>query len=411
MTMNESGESVDDFAARARAWIEANLPKYEEPIVDDVDLQNRIFDAGFGGIAFPREYSGQGLTLAHQRVFYDIADESGRQVPAKYWVSIGMVAPLLLERGSEEQKQRFLGPLLRGDIVCIQLLSEPRGGSDLAGVTTRLTRDGETYVLNGAKMWSTNAYLADYGLCLARSDWEVPKHQGMSMILVPLKDNPGVTLRRTRMASGELGDVCEEFFDDVVLPIANRVGEEGDGWAVAQALMFHERNQTASIGYGYLGGQGKTTMVIDRSASAAALAGTARHRGSFDLHAQIAADVYVESVVTRLTGARVMRGMALGTHAGPWGSLGKLMGSEDSHRAALARLTVEGADAVVWDGDDVQLDNAGTDWLCARTGTIGGGTNEIQRNIVSERLLELPREPSFDRDIPFNEALRNASKF
>ncbi len=211
MSEHDASGSVEQFVARARVWLEANLPTWEEPPVDDVELQNRIFDAGFGGLAFPREYGGQALTLAHQRAFYDTADDLGRQLPMQYWVSIGMIAPLLLERGSEGQKQQLLPSLLRGDIICIQLLSEPRGGSDLAGVTTRLTRDGDSYVLNGAKMWSTNADLADYGLCLACSDWDVPKHQGMSMILVPLKDTEGVSLRRTRMATGELGDVCEEF--------------------------------------------------------------------------------------------------------------------------------------------------------------------------------------------------------
>jgi len=411
MSPTDALEPVEVFAARAQAWIEVHLPSLDEEPVDDRTLQQRIFDAGFGGLAFPVEYGGAGLTLEHHKAFYDLTDALGRQVPSQYWVSIGMIAPLLLERGSEEQKRRFLPPLLRGDLVCIQLLSEPRGGSDLAGVTTRLTRDGDHYVLNGAKMWSTNAYLADYGLCLARSNWEVPKHRGLSMILVPLKDTPGVTVRRTRMATGELGDVCEEFFDDVALPLANLVGAEGDGWSVAQSLMVHERNQTANVGYGYLGGQGRRTMVHDRGALAADLARTARRQGTATLHAQAVAEVYVESLVTKLTAARLMRGMALGTHLGPWGSLGKLMGSEDGHRAALTQLAVLGADGVAWDGDDVPPGNPGAAWLVARTSTIGGGTSEIQRNIISERLLGLPREPSFDRDLPFSEVVRRAARF
>jgi alkylation response protein AidB-like acyl-CoA dehydrogenase len=213
MRSDDGLEPLAQFAARARIWIATHLPRWEEDPIADRALQNRIFDAGFGGLAFPREYGGAGLTLAHQRTFYDTADELGRQVPTQYWVSIGMIAPLLLERGSDHQKRRWLPPLLRGDVVCIQLLSEPRGGSDLAGVTTRLTRDGDSYVLIGAKMWSTNAYLADYGMCLARSDWDAPKHRGLSMVIVPLRDTPGVTLRRIRMAKGTLGDVCEEFFD------------------------------------------------------------------------------------------------------------------------------------------------------------------------------------------------------
>jgi alkylation response protein AidB-like acyl-CoA dehydrogenase len=404
-------ESVADFSERARSWLSASLPSWDDEPVDDVVLQNAIFDAGFGGIAFPAEYGGAGLTLEHHKAFYDAADELGRQVPGKYWVSIGMVAPMLLERASEELKTEFLPRILRGDIVVIQLLSEPRGGSDLAGVSTRLTRDGDHYVLDGAKMWSTNAYLADYGVCLARSNWDVPKHQGMSMIIVPLKGGDGVTVRRTRMADGRLGDVCEEFFDGVVLPATNLIGSEGDGWSVAQTLMAHERNQTAGVGFGYLGGGDNKVMVADRSAMAADLAATARTRDTLGMHGQELADVFVDSVVTRLTSARIMRGQMLGTHQGPWGSAGKLLGSEDGHRAARARLATLGADALVWDGDEVELDNAGTAWLLARTSTIGGGTSEIQRNIISERLVGLPREPSFDRDIPYSEVLRNASKF
>ena len=404
-------EPVEDFAARAGAWIDANLPGWDETRIDDRTLQNRIYDAGFGGLAIPREYGGAGLTLQHHQAFYDTADELDRQVPRQYWVSIGMIAPLLLQRGSERLKQRMLRPLLRGDVICVQLLSEPRGGSDLAGVTTRLTRDGDHYVLSGSKMWSTNAYLADYGMCLARSDWEAPKHRGLSMILVPLKDTPGVTLRRTRMADGTLGDVCEEFFDEVVLPLENLVGEERDGWSVVHTLMVHERNQTADIGYGRLGGKGRsTTMVVDRTSTAAELAAAASRHERLDLHAETIADVYIDSLVARLTGERIIRWMGFGTHQGQWGSVGKLMGSEDGHRAALTTLAVSGADAVVWDGDDEQVDRAGSSWLTARTATIGGGTSEIQRNIISERLLGLPREPSSDRDIPFKDVLRNAAK-
>jgi alkylation response protein AidB-like acyl-CoA dehydrogenase len=402
-------ETVDDFAERARVWIDAHLPSWTEERIDDQVLQNRIFDAGFGGLAFPSEHGGAGLTLEHHKVFYDTADDLGRQVPTRYWVSIGMIAPVILERGSDALRRRLLPPLLRGDIICVQLLSEPRGGSDLAGATTTMTRDGDAYVLNGSKMWTTNAYLADYGLCLARSDWQVPKHRGLSMILVPLKDASGVTVRRTRMADGQMGDVCEEFFDNLVVPASNLVGEENDGWSVAQTLMFHERNQTADIGYGHLGGQGRSTaMVVDRTSIATDLAGLAEDHGQLDLHNQTLADVYVDSLVAQLASERTIRGMALGTHQGPWGSVGKLRGSEDGHRAALAAIAVHGAEGVVWDGDQVEVDNPATAWLTARTATIGGGTSEIQRNIISERLLGLPREPSVDRDLPYQQVLRDA---
>ena len=265
-------------------------------------------------------------------------------------------------------------------------------------------------MLSGSKMWSTNAHLADYGLCLARSNWDVPKHKGLSMIIVPLKGNDRVSLRQTRLAHGDLGDVCEEFFDDVVLPASNLVGDAGDGWSVAHTLMHHERNQTAGVGYGRLGGRLGHSMVVDRTTVAARLAAKAGIGGGSP-HAQQIATMYVESVVGKLVSNRIEAGLALGTHEGPWGSLGKLFGSEASHRAARTAVNATGADGLVWDGDEVELDNPGTSWLTARVSTIGGGTSEIQRMIISERLLDLPREPSFDRDIPFREVLRNAKKF
>jgi alkylation response protein AidB-like acyl-CoA dehydrogenase len=149
----------------------------------------------------------------------------------------------------------------------------------------------------------------------------------------------------------------------------------------------------------------------ERSVGATDLAAVARRQHRLDLLAQGIAETYIEALVSRLTSERIMRGMAVGTHQGPWGSLGKLQGSEASHRAALVRLGVDGADGVVWDGEEVRHDNSGSAWLSARIGTIGGGTSEIQRNIVSERLLSLPREPSFDRDLPFNEVMRKATEF
>ena len=137
-----------------------------------------MFEHGFAGIAFPAEYGGAGLTLEHQKAFFDVAAALDRQVPTTNSVSIGMLGPTILDHGSQEAKLRFLPPLLRGDELWIQLLSEPRGGSDMAGSITRLTRDGDTYILNGSKMWSSGAHESDYGLCLCRSDWDVPKHRG-----------------------------------------------------------------------------------------------------------------------------------------------------------------------------------------------------------------------------------------
>lgn len=404
-------EDIGDFDRRAREWIARSLPSLEEPPVESLELQHTLYDAGFAGIAFPKEYGGAGLTLEHQRVFFDAAADLGKQVPTTFMVSIGMLGPTILDHGSHEAKLRFLPPLLRGDEVWMQLLSEPRGGSDMAGTTSRLTRDGDTYVLNGAKMWSTGAHHADFGLCLCRSDWDAPKHRGLSTIAVPLKGTKGVTIEQTRAANGTLGEFCQEFFDDVSLPQGNLIGEENQGWAVAQTLLFHERNAVGNIGYGYLSGQrAPAPAAASRAVTPSALAATAARRGPIGSLAGRVADAYIHAVVGPLTSARIATGMRLGTHKGQWGSLSKLQGAVAEHEAARTALAAAGADGVIWDGDEVRLDNPGTTWLGIRGGTLAGGSNEMQRNIVSERLLGLPREPAFDRDLPFNEVLRSLGK-
>jgi alkylation response protein AidB-like acyl-CoA dehydrogenase len=409
----EGMESLDAFGERARAWIEATLPSVGDATLSDLALQAVLFDAGFAGIAFPKEYGGAGLTLEHQKVFFDTAEELGKRVPAGFMVSIGMLAPTLLDHASEELKLRHLPRILRGDEEWMQLLSEPSGGSDMAGALTRLTRDGDTFVLNGSKMWSTGAAQADYGLCLARSDWDVPKHRGLSTIAVPLKDTAGLTIDTIRAVSGREGHFCTEFFDNIVLPAENLVGDLNSGWAVAQTLLYYERLATAGAGHGYgLGVAGSGEAGYGGSAMRS-LMDAAKARNASDrvvLRQQIAA-AYIERTVARHASDRVMIGQRTGHYKGQWGSLLKLHLGADSPQQAKIGLAVHGADGVIWDGDDQIVDGPGDMWLNSRGISIAGGSNEMQRNIVSERLLGLPREPSFDRDIPFNEVLRNRGNF
>jgi alkylation response protein AidB-like acyl-CoA dehydrogenase len=408
--VGETMEDLESFRVRAKEWMEANLPSLDGPRMDDHELQRLLFDQGWAGIAFPKEYGGAGLTLEHQKVFFDTARELGRQVPVGQFVtvSIGMLGPTLLDNASHEAKLRFLPALLRGDQVWMQLLSEPRGGSDMAGATTRLTRDGDTYVLNGAKMWSSGAYECDYGLCLARTDWDAPKHRGLSMIAVPLQGTPGVHIERTRAVNGEAGEFCQEFFDDVVLPAENLIGEENKGWAVAQSLLFHERNSVGNIGYGYLGGTGSRSRMARNTVGIEVLVDRMRARGEEGGRAYVTkvADAYVDQVVNGLTSARVMTGMRTGAFKGQWGSLLKLQGSLATHQKSRTSLAISGSDGVAWEGEDVRIDNPGTQWLGVRGGTLAGGSSEMQRNIVSERLIGLPREPAPEKDMPFNEVLK-----
>ena len=255
--MADPVESVEEFKARAAAWVADHLPRMqpgegmlekrrrmtEEDEIADVRhqraLQRTLWEGGFAGICFPEEYGGLGLTFDHQRAFnavvYGYEMPSLLQVPT--FVPCGAV---LLDFGTEEQKQRHIPAILRGDEIWMQFLSEPSGGSDVAGALTTAVRDGDEWVLNGSKIWTTGAWAADYGLCLARTNWDVPKHRGLTVFIVPMVAS-GVELHRIEMIDGTR-EFCQEFLTDVTVPDSYRVGDVDDGWTVGTRWMFHERN-------------------------------------------------------------------------------------------------------------------------------------------------------------------------
>ena len=226
-TSVHAGESVAAFAERARTWLADNMPRIDDPndppYADRGDeaswqhvrqLQRRLYDGGFAGICFPTEYGGLGLDIAYQKAF-DV-ESACYEMPLIFNTpTFTICCPTILDTGSEEQKRQHISAALRGDEVLVQLLSEPSGGSDLAGVITRAERRGDKWVINGAKTWSTGAFAADYGLLLARTNWDVPKHEGLTMFLVRI-DSPGITLRRIKQVNGST-EFCEEFFDDLEL--------------------------------------------------------------------------------------------------------------------------------------------------------------------------------------------------
>ncbi|CAN5511464.1 hypothetical protein BH11ACT7_BH11ACT7_18960 [soil metagenome] len=246
----QATESVADFAARARTWLADNMPRIDpqNPPYSDRgaeaswlrarELQKMLHSGGFAGICFPREYGGLGLSLEYQRAF-DVESASYEMPLILNTPSFTICCATILDTGSEEQKRTRIAAALRGDEVLMQLLSEPSGGSDLAGVITRAERRGDKWIINGAKTWSTSAFAADYGLMLARTDWTVPKHEGLTMFLVPI-DSPGITMRRIKQVGGS-EEFCEEFFDGLELDDAAVVGEVNGGWTVASRQLYHER--------------------------------------------------------------------------------------------------------------------------------------------------------------------------
>lgn len=407
---SEPVEPVGDFRARARTWLAANLPPAPEETGDrsearwahERELQRRLHDGGFAGICFPVEYGGQGLTPEHQRAFTEEAD--GYDMPFAINVpTLGILAATLLETGTHEQKARHLPAILAGEELWVQFLSEPSGGSDLAGVLTRADRDGDVFVLNGSKIWSSGAYVADYAMCLARTDWDVPKHRGLTMFILAI-DQPGVTVERIRQVDGT-SEFCSEFFDDVTVPADAVVGEVDQGWSVATRLLVHER---LAVGGGspYTSGR---PVGRDTGGPSDDLVALVRSRGlAADSRARaLLAEVHMRSLVGAHLVGRVTRAIEAGTMPPPAGSLMKLFGATAAVRRSEIALELAGEVAVAWPdgstppGSEVGEASLGRQGLC-----LGGGSNEMQRNIISERLLGMPREAAADRGVPYREVRR-----
>ena len=367
---------------------------YEFRLARARNMQRSLYDAGYAGLTYPKEYGGGGVQLEYERAFFQEA--KAFEMPTAFFaVSLNILGKTLLAYGTEEQKREHLPNMLRGDEIWIQLLSEPSGGSDLAGLTTRALRDGDSYLLNGQKCWSTGAQFADYALCPARTDWDAPKHKGISMFIVGLRQ-PGVEVRSIKQMNGE-ADFCEEFLTDVAVPARNLVGRENEGWSITRGLLEIEHEWVGRSGGGYA----PPTDVDDLIAAVhrRGLVGDAGVR-------RAVADIYVIQAVHRALAVRVNRGMAAGVFNSGYGSLLKLGNDLVRQRRAEVALDLAGSSGVAWrpgagESDCVPI------YLRSRSATIAGGTSEIQRNNISERALGLPREPAFDRDVPFNQVEKN----
>ena len=407
-------EPVDEFRVRVRAWVLDNLPPEPEGAIARTDerwahermLQRRLWDGGFAGIRVPKEYGGLGLTEQHRIAFDEEA--AGHDLPFSFNVpTLGILAATLLDAGTHAQKLRHLPAILKGEELWVQFLSEPSGGSDLAGCLTRADRDGDVFVLNGSKIWSSGAYVADYAMCLARTNWDVPKHRGLTMFIVRIHQ-PGVTVEQIRQTDGST-EFCQEFFDDVPIPVADVVGEVDDGWSVANRLLVHERLAVAG-GSPYTVGRSSKHEVGDDEA---ALVDLIRRRGlEHDRHARLLlAEATVRSLVRDALLERVTVGMASGVLPGSAGSLIKLYGAESTIRRSEIALELAGEDGVAWPADtEAAGARFGQHSLVRQGAALGGGSNEIQRTIISERLLGMPREAAADRDIAYRDVRRRGNR-
>jgi alkylation response protein AidB-like acyl-CoA dehydrogenase len=339
----------------------------------------RVFDAGFGWISGPVEYGGRGLPNSYQRRY--AALEAGFRTPSQACrgIGLGMVAPTILAHGTPAAKQRWLRALWRGDAIACQLFSEPAAGSDLASLQTRAERDGDEWILNGQKVWTSGAQFSDVGEIVCRTDPEAEKHQGLSAFLVEMRA-PGVEVRPLRQMTGG-ASFNEVFFTDVRVPADHLLGEVNGGWTVALTTLMNER---AAIGGG--GGGVTTGSLLDKMTAAARRAG----RTEDPLVRQQLADVWIRLEVARYTNARALQKLRAGQVPGPELSIAKLALTENMRRIAALAASVLGPKLVADSGE------WGTySWATFVLGVPGmrvaGGTDEILRNIIGERVLGLPK--------------------
>jgi alkylation response protein AidB-like acyl-CoA dehydrogenase len=393
-----SEQSAAEFRRRARSWLQANAPHDRgaaggEPGPADIPeqkaFQARLYDAGFAGITWPTEYGGQGLTNAEQIAFSEEARNFALPTSA-FVIGLGMPGPTILECGTDEQKKRYLPKMLRGEEIWCQLFSEPSAGSDVASLTSTAVRDGEGWMLNGQKVWTSGAHYSDFGAVLARTDPTVPKHDGITMFILDMH-SPGVTVRPLKVATGAT-PFNEVFFDQVRLPASSVIGEVNQGWRAAVAMLRHER---VTIG---------TSMVPRTSPlafdSLSRLAARLGRDGDAELGRRLA-HLYARERATGLFGQMLREEAMAGRDSGPRGSVAKLAGAQLGLFAAAVAGHVLGAGVAGFESEEVRT--VVTAIVAAPGGTIAGGTNEIQRNIIGERILGLPKDPGVDRHTPFNQ--------
>ncbi len=361
-------KSLDEVVERGKRW------------------QRELYEGGWCGVGWPREYGGRGAGLIEQIIFQEELARAGSPQLVNL-LALSMVGPLIIDHGTEEQKRRYLKPILTAEEIWCQGFSEPGAGSDLAAVATRAVREGDEYVVNGQKVWTSYAQYADFCILLARTDPRAPKHEGLTMLIVDMK-SPGVEVRPLRQMNGD-SEFNQVYFEDVRVPVTSVIGREGDGWRMAIAMLMYER----------------ATLTFQRQLqSRVALEDLLRFAREFTLRGRPAiedpvmrqrlAQAYIENEALRLTSLRHLTKQLRGEPPGPEGSMEKLFWSEMFQRTLELAMAIAGPYGQLAPGDP-RAPMKGQ-WphlyLYSRGRTIAAGTSEIQRNIIAQRVLGLPRD-------------------
>ncbi len=390
---------LDTFRHETREWLEANCPagvrdssqqmgvwggrRATFPNDDARTWLERMVEKGWTVPTWSKEYGGAGLSEDEANILTQEMQRIEANAPL-FSFGMAMLAPALMEFASEEQKLEFLPPIARGEIRWCQGYSEPGAGSDLASLRTRAVRDGDHYVVNGSKIWTSDADVSDWIFALVRTDPDVPKHEGISFLLIDM-ETPGVSISPIELISGA-SPFCETFFDDVRVPAANRIGEENKGWNIAKRLLQHERAMLSQGGR-VRGPMRKSLVEVARDVMRAP---------EGPLPEAALREELVQFEMDRLCyGATFQRSAdaaKAGRGPGPETSMFKLYLSEMNQRGSDLRQRIVGADGLGWEGEGFSKEELQItrEWLYGRAGTILGGTSEIQMNIIAKRVLGLP---------------------
>jgi len=387
----------EKFREEFLAWLEKTFPKDEPPpkletLEDRVkayrSFQKKLYDAGYAGIRYDKKYGGRGGTMMEEIIVAEeLAPYSATHGYGLNAIGMGMAGPVINTQGTEEQKMEFLPKLLDGTHIWCQGFSEPNSGSDLASVATRAVRKGDYYVVNGQKIWTSAAHMADYCMLLVRTNPDVPKHKGLSYLLMDMT-LPGVDVRLVKQLTDE-SEFCEVFLDDVKIPANMLVGEEDKGWSIALTTLMFER---------VMGDLNTANAFMREFERMLALAKDMKHGGEAVLDnamiRQRLAQAYIELLVLKYNGFRSLSEVIKGGVPGPQGSIGKIIWSELHQRMSELALDIEGPYNQLMKESPLNLDDGFWQYtfLRAKGNTIEAGSAEILRNIVGERVLGLPKD-------------------
>lgn len=414
--------SEDSASAEVREEIRAWLAEHWDPHRPLAEWRALLADSGWGCPEWPATWFGRGLSAGLAAVIEAEFERVGA-VGVALGVGMSLAAPTILAHGSDDIKRRFLRGIITGEDRWCQLFSEPGSGSDLAGLTTHAVRHDDEWIVNGQKVWNTGARHARYGLLVARTDWDVPKHRGITYFVIPMQQ-PGVEVRPLRQMNG-YASFNEVFMTDARVPASNVIGEVNGGWSIALTTLAHERGlatlrlpraprdargrtareaMTEATEYfktyvWYPQRAGRPDLVIAQA--------QATGRNTDPVVRQHIADLIAFERAARWTVERARANREAGRQPGPEGSIAKLCGSEIARRSARVHAEIVGAAGMLAGPDGPANGVVPEIILSVPAQSIAGGTDEIQRNIVAERVLGLPKEPQVDRDVPFREVRTN----